>query len=72
MSVHPTMTNDEIYYIADAIKQIAMNIDKWKKDYTYSSKNNEFYHISKNGREEDEIRKWFTMESKIEETTKAT
>ncbi len=72
MSVHPTMTNDEIYYIADAIKQIAVNIDEWKKDYTYSSKNNEFYHISKNGREEDEIRKWFTMESKIEETTKAT
>ncbi len=72
MSVHPTMTNDEIYLIADAIRQIVANIDEWKKDYTYSSKNNEFYHISKNGKEEDEIKNWFTMEGKIEETQKAT
>jgi selenocysteine lyase/cysteine desulfurase len=72
MSVHPTMTNDEIYYITGAIKQIAANIDEWKKDYTYSSGNNEFYHISKNGKEEDEIRTWFTMKSKIEESQKAT
>ena len=72
MSVHPTMTKDEIYLIADAIRQIVANIDQWKKDYTYSSKNNEFYHISKNGKEEDEIKNWFTMEGKIEETQKAT
>ena len=72
MSVHPTMTNDEIYFIADAIQQIVANIDEWKKDYTYSSHNNEFYHISKNGKEEDEIKSWFTMEGKIEETQKTT
>ncbi len=72
MSVHPTMTNEEIHYIADAIKQIVENINEWKKDYTYSSHNNEFYHITKNGKEEDEIRKLFTMESKTEETEKAT
>lgn len=61
MSVHPTMTNEEIYFITDALKQIVNNIDEWKKDYTYSSHNNEFYHITKNGKEEDEIRQWFTM-----------
>ena len=64
MSVHPTMTNDEIYFITDAIKQIINNIEEWQKDYTYSSHNNEFYHISKNGKEEDDIRKWFSLEDK--------
>lgn len=66
MSVHPTMTNDEIYFITGAIKEIVNNIDIWKKDYTYSSNNNEFYHITKNGKEEDEIRKWFTMKDTLE------
>ena len=45
MSIHPTMTNDEVYYITDAIKQIAGNIEKWEKDYTYSSQTNEFTNI---------------------------
>ncbi len=67
MSVHPTMTNNEIYYITDAIKQIVNNIDEWEKDYTYSSQNNEFYHVSKNGREEDEITKWFSLKEDTEQ-----
>lgn len=64
MSVHPTMTSNEIYFITDAIKQIINNIDEWQKDYTYSSHKNEFYHISKNGKEEDDIRNWFSLEDK--------
>ena len=64
MSVHPTMTSNEIYFITDAIKQIINNIDEWQMDYTYSSHKNEFYHISKNGKEEDDIRNWFSLEDK--------
>ncbi len=70
MSVHPTMTNDEIYFITDAIKQIVNNIDDWKKDYTYSSQKNEFYHISKNGKEEDDIKSWFSLKNTFEEVRK--
>jgi len=44
LSLHPTMTDEELYYIMDAIKQVIQNINEWGKDYTYSSKTNEFYH----------------------------
>ncbi|HKB84625.1 MAG TPA: aminotransferase class V-fold PLP-dependent enzyme [Ignavibacteriaceae bacterium] len=67
LSVHPTMTNNEIYYITDAIKQIVNNIDDWKKDYTYSSHNNEFYHVSKNGKEEEKITNWFSPEEETKQ-----
>jgi selenocysteine lyase/cysteine desulfurase len=42
MSIHPTMTNDEIHYIMTSIKQVIDHIEEWKKDYTYNSKTNEF------------------------------
>ncbi|HEY6906465.1 MAG TPA: aminotransferase class V-fold PLP-dependent enzyme [Ignavibacteriaceae bacterium] len=69
MSVHPSMTNDEIYFITDAVKQIVKNISEWQKDYIYSSGKNEFFHISQNGKEENEIRQWFTMGGKVEKLT---
>lgn len=60
MSIHPTMTNDEVYYITDAIKQIVGNAEKWEKDYTYSSKTNEFTHIHQH-QDHNVIRKWFQI-----------
>lgn len=45
-SIHPTTTNNEIEFIADAIKQIALNHVEWSKDYHYHSKTNEFHHNS--------------------------
>ncbi len=42
MSIHPTMTNDELYYLIDAVKQIAANHKTWGQDYEYSRKTNEY------------------------------
>ncbi|MDY0395344.1 aminotransferase class V-fold PLP-dependent enzyme [Virgibacillus halophilus] len=42
-SIHPTMTNQEMYQFISAIKQISENGDDWKKDYRYDSKTNDFY-----------------------------
>ena len=42
LSLHPTMTDDEIYFIADALKQIRMNYEKWQQDYEYIPRRNEF------------------------------
>lgn len=33
MSIHPTMKNDEVNYILNAIKQLAENHSEWVKDY---------------------------------------
>lgn len=43
MSLHPTMTNEELVFITNAIRDIVKNIDFWSKDYNYDNKTNEFY-----------------------------
>lgn len=44
LSLHPTMTNDELYFITGAINSTIQNLPKWKEDYCYNSKKNEFFH----------------------------
>lgn len=46
LSLHPTMTNEELHTILDAIKDIIKHVDTWKKEYQYSSSTNEFSHHS--------------------------
>ncbi len=58
-SIHPTMTNKEVYFIADAIKEIVENIDEWAKDYTYDQHSNEFKHKHPVGYEDKLVEKWF-------------
>ena len=43
-SIHPTMTNDEVYYITAALKELSENHKEWAKDYTYNGNSNEFIH----------------------------
>jgi len=44
VSLHPTMTNEELYYLADAVKQVVENKDEWEKDYEFSKVTGEYYH----------------------------
>jgi selenocysteine lyase/cysteine desulfurase len=46
LSLHPTMSNDELKFIIDAIRQVSLNAGEWQKDYTYNCHTNEFYHKS--------------------------
>ena len=61
MSIHPTMTDDELYFIIDAIALIVRNIDEWQKDYKYDIHKNEFFHKSINGKDLKEIENWYTL-----------
>ena len=47
MSLHPTMTNDEVEYIISSIEDLARNHAEWSLDYRYNSKTNEFEYIHK-------------------------
>jgi selenocysteine lyase/cysteine desulfurase len=58
-SLHPTMTNGELYFVTNAIKESIENISEWINDYEYSSKTNEFYHKSKKEPMNDLIKSWF-------------
>jgi selenocysteine lyase/cysteine desulfurase len=61
LSIHPTMTDDELDFIINAIEETIGNVKEWVNDYTYSSKTNEFYN-----KKEQEPHKfqydWFNME----------
>ena len=61
MSLHPTMTDDEVYLITDGVRQILENVDDWQKDYTYSAKTNEFYHKNYNGDDTNRVEQWFEL-----------
>jgi selenocysteine lyase/cysteine desulfurase len=61
LSLHPTMTDEEMYYIKDAIREIVKNIDRWENDYVYSSQVNEFYHIHSHENGMERIKEWFKL-----------
>lgn len=60
MSMHPTTTNAEAYYVCNAIKELAANFQEWSKDYKYNIQTNEFFHLEE---AEDHLMKdWFSFE----------
>jgi len=63
MSIHPTMTNDEVVYIMDAIESLSKNHDIWSKDYFYNSKSNEFKYKNKEFSKNNFLRakEWFNI-----------
>jgi selenocysteine lyase/cysteine desulfurase len=61
LSLHPTMTNDELMYIIDAIRQISFNASEWGADYNYDKKTNEFYHMSYSEKGIEDFASWFTL-----------
>lgn len=61
LSLHPTMTDSELFYIMDAIQQIVTHVEKWGKDYTYSPRTNEFYHNTYPDQREKILKDWFKL-----------
>jgi selenocysteine lyase/cysteine desulfurase len=59
LSIHPTMTNQEIEFICKAIEAVAKNFPVWKVDYEYDSIKNEFIHKSTFNTEKEIISNWF-------------
>ena len=63
MSIHPTMTNEELSYIINAIKDVVDSINEWQTDYDYDVHKNEFFHKLYNGNLNEQIRGWFNLSS---------
>ncbi|NLJ07374.1 MAG: aminotransferase class V-fold PLP-dependent enzyme [Sphingobacteriales bacterium] len=61
-SIHPVMTNEEIFFICDAIRQLAENHKAWASDYQYDETSNEFRHISGWDYEKTAVDEWFSEE----------
>jgi selenocysteine lyase/cysteine desulfurase len=61
LSLHPTMTDDELLFIMDTIRQTVENAENWKKDYCYDKHTNEFYHSEFSEKNCSDFSKWFTL-----------
>jgi len=59
MSIHPTMTNDEVKYICDSIRDVADNHKEFVKDYNFDPHTNEFSYKGFERYEKDMVDKWF-------------
>ena len=58
LSIHPTMTDDEIDYILEAINQIVKHGEKWGQEYRYDPHSNEFIHKKHNKDIESMVESW--------------
>ena len=63
MSIHPTMTDEEIHFIMNAIVELSENHIEWGKDYIYNNSTNEFVYkdISFSKRNKKRVENWFKM-----------
>ena len=63
LSLHPTLTNDQLYFILNAISEIANQIEFWKAQYNYLAHCNEFIHKDEDHALEDSTYQIFELDS---------
>jgi selenocysteine lyase/cysteine desulfurase len=61
LSLHPTMTNDELETVIKGLHEIRANYKSWVQDYNYDRRTNEFYHIRENGEKDEKVKSWFCL-----------
>lgn len=61
MSIHPTTNNEEVDYIINSLKEVALNHQEWAKEYSYHSSTNEFTHTKATSFESDLVSNWFAL-----------
>ncbi len=59
MSLHPLMTDEEVRFIMNAIKEVAENHKEWANDYLYNQRTNEFIHKNGTDTEEKLVESWY-------------
>ncbi|PKL85554.1 MAG: selenocysteine lyase [Ignavibacteriae bacterium HGW-Ignavibacteriae-1] len=59
LSIHPTMSDTEIEYICDAIKEVALNISEWQNDYEYDAQINDFLPKNHFNSQKTLVTEWF-------------
>ena len=62
MSIHPTTTTEEVFYVCESIKELAKNFKTWSNDYAYDKNTNEFLHKTFKSKSKSLINNWFKIE----------
>ncbi len=61
LSLHPTMTDSELDYILDAIRQVSIHHKKWSAGYIYNRHTNEFHHEREPEDKTEVVREWLQL-----------
>ncbi|WJS96766.1 aminotransferase class V-fold PLP-dependent enzyme [Flavobacterium johnsoniae] len=61
VSLHPIMTNEELLFICNAVNDIVINIEDWKKAYQYNPVTNEFDNLLITETIEEDVKEWFVL-----------
>ncbi|SFU70770.1 Selenocysteine lyase/Cysteine desulfurase [Pustulibacterium marinum] len=61
LSIHPTLSCEEIKYICESVKSLAAHHKEWANDYDYDKTKNEFIHKSFQQDIASEVNTWFTL-----------
>tara|TARA_R110002051_G_scaffold3706_1_gene19923 strand:- start:1490 stop:2977 length:1488 start_codon:yes stop_codon:yes gene_type:complete len=61
LSLHPTITNNELDFICKSLKDLSENIENWTTDYIYDSVKNDFVHKSVKPVEIELVNSWFKV-----------
>lgn len=63
LSLHPTMTDQELDFVVDAIAQVEAKHKEWGEDYLYNKHTNEFVHKNDANKHKDLIASWFEFDN---------
>ncbi len=59
MSLHPTMSTEEVEFILESIKELTLFHKDWAKDYTYQISTNEWTFVDGDQKTEHRVDSWF-------------
>lgn len=62
ISLHPTMTNEELLFICDALQKISFYYQQWQEFYKYNPISNEFESIVNQETIAQDVKEWFCLE----------
>jgi selenocysteine lyase/cysteine desulfurase len=63
LSLHPTMTDEDLQTIIEALREIQQYHTEWANDYIYNKHTNEFLNAKDNDGVNERIKSWFTLDS---------
>ncbi len=62
LSLHPTMTDNELDTVIIALREIQADASGWSKDYTYDRRTNEYRHKDDKGAGREKVKSWFNLQ----------
>lgn len=62
ISLHPTMTNEELLFICDAIQKVVIHYEEWQKAYEYNVSTNEFENVLVEETISEDVKGWFSLD----------